>query len=126
MPQESEAFIFLTIKDVAQFKKALSSFRPTTALDTYNNLGSICRQKAIRRTDWARVELIQTQIAFSRAGLDKLGEEGSTEDSFFDKGSMRDAKEELGDQLEWDPIFDKGGIHAVIIVAASRECWQQS
>lgn len=61
--------------------------------------------------------LVQSQIAFSRAGLNKLGWSDSVGDERFDGGSMRRDKSLLGDGRDWDPIFDGGNVHGVFVIA---------
>lgn len=64
-------------------------------------------------------DIIQNQVAFSRAGLNKLGLTEALGDARFDGGSMRRDKEALGDQREWSDIFDPGTVDGVFILAAS-------
>ena len=81
------------------------------------------------------VEIAQYQIAFTRMGLNYLGVKENTGDVRFDNRCMRDDKDFLGDQSQWDAIFDKssydelngsvkndkGALHGVFTVAGSSE-----
>ena len=42
-------------------------------------------------------------------------------DPHFDQGSMRKEKDLLGDLVEYDPDFNEGKIHGVILVTAKGE-----
>ena len=102
-----------------------------------NSLVTICAAKAAARDAQSGVKILdiaQYQIAFSRMGLNFIGVKEDTGD-VFDKRCMRDDKKFLGDQRQWDTIFDKssanevtgsanddrGALHGVITVAASSE-----
>lgn len=54
-----------------------------------------------------RVDLLQQQIGFTRAGLNFLGLTQETGDNRFDKFCMRDDADKLGDRGKWLPVFDK-------------------
>lgn len=103
-----------------------------------NSLVTICAAKAAARDAQSGVKILdiaQYQIAFSRMGLNFIGVKENTGDVRFDKRCMRDDKKFLGDQRQWDTIFDKssanevtgsanddrGALHGVITVAASSE-----
>jgi hypothetical protein len=94
-------------------------FHPTTSFDVLRNLSKICNAKAASPVHWNRVDLVQTQIAFSRAGLGLLGVKEDIQDRLFDRHSMRHDKDQLGDSCDWAPVFDKGTVHGVITIAAS-------
>jgi len=116
-PQDFEDFIFFTIIDVPAFRNSLRGFKPTTSHDVLESLVKICEQK----DKPGRVPLAQTQIAFSREGLNKLNVKDSIRDDYFDKGSMLGRKAELGSTGDWDDVFYEGKVHGVVIVAASGE-----
>jgi len=104
-----------------------------------NSLFTISAAKAAARDAQSlsvkTVDIAQYQIAFSRMGLNFIGVKEDTGDVRFDKRCMRDDKKFLGDQRQWDTIFDKssfdevtgsanddrGALHGVITVAASSE-----
>ncbi|CUA72928.1 Dye-decolorizing peroxidase msp1 [Rhizoctonia solani] len=109
-----EDFMFFTLVDRSGFKQWLASFNPTNSFDVAQDLKRIL---ASSLGDRSRVKVIQTQIAFSRAGLDYLGETGKVGDFYFDKGKMFLDKDELTDRGKWDNLFEAGP-HACIIVAA--------
>lgn len=68
-------------------------------------------------------------------GMNFMGEKEATGDTRFDRRAMRDDREFLGDQRQWDPVFEKtnpnpiggsahddtGALHGVISVAGSGE-----
>ncbi|OCH91041.1 Dyp-type peroxidase, partial [Obba rivulosa] len=114
-PKIAENFLFFTIRDVAQFKTDLKAYIPSSSLDTTDKLTQISSAK--QRGD--RIPLTQTQIAFSRAGLDVLGCTGKTQDTRFDTRPMLSDMEALGDGGPWYTPFKEGNLHGVFSVAAS-------
>ncbi|EED79944.1 predicted protein [Postia placenta Mad-698-R] len=120
-PKDHENFIFFAIRDVDQFRRDLANYTPTTSDDVLDNLRQITDAKASAASpsQVTRVRFGQTQIAFSRSGLNLLGQTQQTKDTHFDQGSMRNEIKALGDGGPWDPLFASGTIHGVIIVAAS-------
>ncbi|CAE6435774.1 unnamed protein product [Rhizoctonia solani] len=92
-----------------------------------------------------RIPLKQQMIAFTRAGLNTLGQTDKTGDDRFDLNNMLDDRIELGDQSDWDLLFDwkeEGGekdslgrtenknrkpsknanpLHGVVIIATENE-----
>lgn len=121
-PKDHENFAFFAIRDADHFKRDLANYTPTTSKDVLDNLRQITDAKAnaAQPSQVRRVQLWQTQIAFSRSGLDLLGQTQHTKDTHFDQGSMRKELKALGDGGPWDPLFADGIIHGVIIVAASH------
>ncbi|OSX60769.1 hypothetical protein POSPLADRAFT_1146641 [Postia placenta MAD-698-R-SB12] len=121
-PKDHENFVFFAIRDADHFKRDLANYTPTTSEDVLDNLRQITDAKAnaAQPSQVRRVQLWQTQIAFSRSGLDLLGQTQHTKDTHFDQGSMRKELKALGDGGPWDPLFADGIIHGVIIVAASH------
>ncbi|KAH7332678.1 hypothetical protein B0J17DRAFT_603542 [Rhizoctonia solani] len=115
-PKKAENFIFFRISDVTSFKKALKSFKPTSSEDVKELLIKISDAKSSGQPEPIYAELYQ--IAFSRAGLDVLGVSQKTGDPRFDAGSMRGDKDFLGDQRQWDQVFDTEPLHGVITIAA--------
>ncbi|CAE6439647.1 unnamed protein product [Rhizoctonia solani] len=112
-PKTHERFIFFRITQPKQFLAALSRFNPTSARDVKESMLAICRKKqAAKQEDKEgkaqpeRIPLKQKMIAFSRAGLDNLGRLERTGDQRFDSRPMLDDRTELGDQSEWDLLFD--------------------
>jgi hypothetical protein len=132
--QKAENFVFFRINDVRTFKTALGTFKPTTAEDVKEHLITINSTKG-SAGGAGTVDIAQYQIAFTRMGLNFLGIKENTGDNRFDNRCMRDDKKLLGDQRQWDTIFDKlsfddvngsvnndnGALHGVITVAASSE-----
>lgn len=110
--------MFFEITNATQFVKDLATFVPTTSEDVIDNLRQITVAKASQA---ARVELCQSQIAFSREGLNLLGHTEKTLDVHFDNGPMRKEKTELGDLGQWHEPFNSQTIHGVFSVAASRK-----
>lgn len=92
----------------------MRQYQPTSSADVVNDLRSI--NSAKENGEIANV--VQTQIAFSRSGLNKLGWLEAVGDIRFDGGSMRRDKETLGDGRQWDPIFDSGTVDGMFIIAA--------
>ena len=126
--------MFFRVADVPAFKAALKTYRPTTSADVLEFLHEIGRRKRARRG--GRIEHISkalSQIAFSRMGLNYIGETEAMGDVRFDTHAMRDDRERLGDQAKWDDMFDKpypdpingsanddrGALHGVFSVAGS-------
>jgi hypothetical protein len=121
--QDAEDFVFFAITDVRNFRNDLKAMASqglefTAASDTLDNLARICENK--KKPNAPRVRLTQLQIAFSRAGLNKLGV-GLIGDAYFDKASMREFKDEIGSTLDWDDVFEDRMIEGVFLVAASGE-----
>lgn len=103
-PKKAENFIFFRISNVAAFKTALKSFKPTSSEDVKEHLLNINDAKD---TGAATVDIAQYQIAFTRMGLNFLGVKENTGDVRFDTRCMRDDKSLLGDGGQWDSIFEK-------------------
>ena len=135
-PQKAEVFIFFRITDVAQFKTALQTFQVSSSNDVIQFLHTIGLEK--RKAQGRRIALIPksfTQIAFSRMGMNFMNERDLTGDPRFDTHAMRDDREFLGDQAQWDKLFDKphpdpvhgsanndeGALHGVITIAGSGQ-----
>ena len=113
--QEAENFIFFVINDAAQFKNDLKSFKPTSSLDVVASLKKISEAKGQGR----RAPVILSQIAFSRAGLNALGQTGEIKDPRFDTRPMLKDKDFLGDLSGWFTPFKEGNLHGVFSIAAS-------
>ncbi|KAK7681876.1 hypothetical protein QCA50_015225 [Cerrena zonata] len=113
-PKIAEGFLFFWIDDADGFKAALRQYKPTSSADVESDLQAISDAKG--RGQIANV--VQSQIAFSRAGLNKLGRLEAVGDIRFDGGSMRRDKTDLGDGRQWDAIFDSGTVDGVFIIAA--------
>ncbi|CAE6500184.1 unnamed protein product [Rhizoctonia solani] len=111
-PKSFERFLFFRIADPKGFKAGLSNprFNPTSSEDVKKNLLKIAKARAdanLAGEDVKRVPLLQYQIAFSKTGLLVLGLQDDTGDERFDKYCMRDNRVFLGDQQNWDRLFDK-------------------
>ncbi|KIK52441.1 hypothetical protein GYMLUDRAFT_233483 [Collybiopsis luxurians FD-317 M1] len=137
-PKRAENFIFFRIADVPSFKKALAKFKPSSAHDTATFIFEIAKHKKSVQAG-GKVPIIKKasyQIAFSRMGMDYLGVRDETGDVRFDHRAMRDDKDMLGDQMQWDPEFNKKdfdpvhgsankddgtALHGVITVAAGDD-----
>lgn len=134
--QKAEHFVFFRIANVKDFKAALKTFRPSSSQDVINFLHEIGTAK--RNAQGGRIGVISkalTQIAFSRMGMNYMGESEATGDARFDQYAMRDNKDYLGDQAQWDAVFDKpnpdpvngstkqdtGSVHGVFSIAGSGE-----
>ncbi|KAH7922349.1 Dyp-type peroxidase [Leucogyrophana mollusca] len=113
-PKVYQAFIFFVISDVVAFKTALRSYQPTSTYDVTEALRTISKAKE----DGSETDIVMTQIAFSRLGMNALGESGRTGDPRFDKGSMRQDKDVLGDKSDWDQPFESASTHGVVMVCA--------
>ncbi|KAJ6470967.1 hypothetical protein C8R45DRAFT_836782 [Mycena sanguinolenta] len=131
-PKRAENFIFFRISsDVASFRTALRSFRPSSSKDTGCFVYKIAEQRISGRPE--TMEKVGYQIAFTRMGMNYLGVRDATGDARFDRRAMRDDKDLFGDQEQWDVEFDKknpdpingsagedaGALHGVISIAAS-------
>ncbi|KAF8185891.1 hypothetical protein K438DRAFT_1765670 [Mycena galopus ATCC 62051] len=127
--QRAEHFIFFRIADVPRFRTALRRFQPSSSEDTASFVCQIAQQKGSGKS---MIKNSNSQIAFTRMGMNYLGVRAATGDVRFDKFAMRDDKDKLGDQRQWDREFDKpnpdpengsvgkddGALHGVISVAA--------
>lgn len=103
--------------DAAKFRTFLQNYTPTSAADTVDNLVNIYDQRFKGLASRLKpVPTVQTQIAFSRAGLNFLGVTDNIQDAHFDKGSMLLDKKLLDDQREWNPIFASGSVHGVLMI----------
>ncbi|KAA1475652.1 Dyp-type peroxidase [Dentipellis sp. KUC8613] len=120
-PKVAENFIFFTISNAAQFKQDLKGFTPSSSVNTVEKLVTISSAK--EQGVWA-TGLIQSQIAFSRAGLNILGLTENIEDPRFDTRPMLSDMKFLGDSGPWYTPFVEGGLHGVFTIAASSpdEC----
>jgi hypothetical protein len=78
--------------------------------------------ETIDKNPQSGLDIVSSQIAFSRAGLGFLEKRERLGDPHFDNGPMRNEKDILGDMATWDPVFDKGTVHGVILVTAGSEC----
>jgi hypothetical protein len=105
-----------------EFKKWLQGYEPTNAAEVSDSLYTIYNNRSIGQKEI--LPIVQTQIAFSRSGLNFLGEIEKVQDTHFDNGSMLDDRKLLGDQGIWDPVFSGGDVQAVLLVAAGREFWR--
>ena len=129
--------MFFRITDVNAFKTALKNYQPTSSTDTLKFVYEIASRKkqAGPGVKIARIPNAQHQIAFTRMGLNFLGQREATGDYRFDRFAMRDDRERLGDQADWDKEFNKpnpdpingsvnndvGALHGVFSVAGSGE-----
>ncbi|KAG9028337.1 hypothetical protein FRB95_006564 [Tulasnella sp. JGI-2019a] len=119
-PKGAEDFIFFTIADANAFKLWLRDYRPTHSFEVCENLSMIYERK-LHSGAKAQCNIVQTQIAFSRLGLDFLGETEEIQDLYFDRGPMFHDRKLMGDQSAWDPLFSRTNVHVVILVAAKCE-----
>ena len=78
------------------------------------NLRKIGRAKE----DGISIDILQTQVAFSKLGMVTLGVTESTGDARFERGSMVRDKKLLGDQMEWAQPFKDGKTHGVFVICA--------
>ncbi|CAE6494855.1 unnamed protein product, partial [Rhizoctonia solani] len=121
-PKKAENFVFFIIKDPISFKVALKSFQPSSCEHVKDLLLNIADAKEAAHRTQSDVKTIDTslyQIAFSQAGLAKLGVTQKTGDARFDDGSMLAHRDVLGDQGQWDPLFNDNTLDGVITVAAN-------
>ena len=95
----------------------MKNYQPTSSEQAITNLEAISEAKGQGKI----ADIVQTQIAFSRAGLNKLGFTGAVGDERFDGGSMRREKSLLGYGRQWDRIFDDGTVDGVFVIAAPSE-----
>ena len=86
-------------------------------VDTSDPRQAIAKAKASNAN---KVEISQTQIAFSRDGLTFLGHSEALQDTHFDNGPMRKEMKQLGDGGPWYEPFKSTTIHGVFSIAASR------
>ena len=133
--------MFFRITDANAFKTALKNYQPTSSTETLKFVYEIASRKkqAGPGAKIARIPNAQHQIAFTRMGLNFLGQREATGDNRFDRFAMRDDRERLGDQAKWDSEFDKpnpdpingsvnsdaGALHGVFSVVGSGESAQR-
>lgn len=68
------------------------------------------------------LDIVSYGIAFSKAGVKKLGEKAKLGDPHFDQGSLVNEKKQLGDMSDYDAVFaTNGNTHGVILVTAGRK-----
>lgn len=118
--QKFEQFLFFTISgDRNIFFKNLKAYLPsvTSGQQTIKNIKKINDNHGSE----TKLDFVSSQIAFSRKGLNYLGKNDHIGDICFDKGSMRNEKDTLGDMSQWNSVFDKGNIHGAILVTAAGE-----
>ncbi|KIK52446.1 hypothetical protein GYMLUDRAFT_208034 [Collybiopsis luxurians FD-317 M1] len=109
-PKRAENFIFFRIADVPSFKKALAKFKPSSAHDTASFICEIAKHNRKGAQADGKPPIIKKasyRIAFSRMGMDYLDVRDETGDARFGHRAMRDDKDMLGDQMQWDPEFNK-------------------
>jgi hypothetical protein len=99
---------------VDQFRKDLTKYKPyiRSAKDTKENLDKINKKTA----NDPELDLVSSQIAFSRSGLGKLGIVDKLQDATFDAGSMQKVQYALGDRSKWDLVFEKANLDGVILI----------
>ena len=68
------------------------------------------------------LDIVSHGIAFSKAGVKKLGENAKLGDPHFDQGSLVNERKQLGDMSEYDAVFaSNGNTHGIILVTAGRK-----
>ncbi|EJD06642.1 Dyp-type peroxidase [Fomitiporia mediterranea MF3/22] len=128
IPKRAEDFIFFNIQDAAAFKKDLKELIPaiTTTAQVKKIRTDITNHKQQGKTDLIKVAAIN--IAFSVAGLKKLGITESLGDDAFNQGQLAHAQN-LGDTgktengsfvPEWIDAF-KNEIDGVVLVAGDSK-----
>ncbi|OBZ77251.1 Dye-decolorizing peroxidase msp1 [Grifola frondosa] len=120
-PKAAENFIFFVISDPAKFIDCLKSYTPTSSTEVLQNLKNISAAKGSENNP--RIDIVQSQIAFSRAGLNALGIKDAVGDPHFDAGSMWDEWDTLGDSKRegYADVFLGGKNHGIIMIAASDQ-----
>ena len=115
--RNSNGSSFFTINNEDQFRIDLGIYHPriTSAAQTIQTIKNISNKVA------GSEDVVSTEIGFSRAGLTYLHVRDHIGDPHFDQGSMRKEKDLLGDLVEYDPVFNEGKIHGVILVTAKGE-----
>ncbi|KIK68735.1 hypothetical protein GYMLUDRAFT_68574 [Collybiopsis luxurians FD-317 M1] len=108
--KRAENFIFFRIANLASFRAALARFQPSNSYDTGSFVWELYQHRRSAFQAGVKPSIIKRagyQIAFTRMGMNFLGVRSPTGDTRFDKRAMRDDKGMLGDQAQWDPVFDK-------------------
>ncbi|KAI0636148.1 peroxidase TAP [Trametes polyzona] len=134
LPKKTEQYLFFQISDdVAGFKKCLADLIPliTTTTQVTQDRAKIASMKTAAREQNKAPQLLPmtgVNIAFSQAGLTKLGITDDLGDPAFKNGQLKDAKN-LGDpgkdvngtfDPDWLPEFKKS-IHGVIIMSGNSD-----
>ncbi|THU91463.1 Dyp-type peroxidase [Dendrothele bispora CBS 962.96] len=117
-PKRWQRFTFFKISNVAQFQKDLDTYRPkiTNSSQTVKDLNEIHEKGG------ADLDIVSSGIAFTKAGLKTMGIEHQLGDPHFDQGSLYNEKKELGDQRQYDSVFDgDGNNHGVILLTAGKQ-----
>nr|7ANV_A Chain A, ancestral D-type dye decolorizing peroxidase [Geotrichum candidum] len=132
LPKKTETYFFFKITDAAAFRKHLKQLIPliTTTAQVQKDRKAIDEHKKSNQKSGKPPELLPlagVNIAFSHAGLKKLGiNDDNLGDTAFKAGQLADAQN-LGDPgtgnagakfvPDWDPAFKEKDIHGVILVA---------
>ncbi|KAI0636146.1 peroxidase TAP [Trametes polyzona] len=134
LPKKSQQYIIFQIDDnVTAFRKALNKLIPliTTTTQVHQDRAKIAANKKAAQEAGKAPQLLKlsgVNIAFSQAGLTKLGITDDLGDSAFKAGQLADAQD-LGDQGQtvngkfvpnWIPAF-KGVIHGVILISGDSD-----
>ena len=96
-------------------------YEPTTAAEVAEHLYEIYDTKFNHNGEKLKTVIQQSNIGFTRKGLNFLGEENPIKDPHFDQGPMILDKTALGMTKKWDTVFSQGEVHAVLIVVTKGE-----
>ncbi|THV05908.1 peroxidase TAP [Dendrothele bispora CBS 962.96] len=134
IPKKTQTYFFFAIQDTTLFRTALLALIPfiKTAAQAQADQKSIADHKLKGLT--TLIPMTGTQIAFSNAGLTKLGITGVATPGVADpnsdpflEGQFKDSKN-IGDAgtgpgrdfvPAWDPAFGNANIHGVIFIGGS-------
>ncbi|KAK7463479.1 hypothetical protein VKT23_006828 [Stygiomarasmius scandens] len=117
-PKRWQRFLFFKITNVTQFQKDLDTYAPkiTSSAQTVKDLDEIDKKGG------ATLDIVSSGIAFTKAGLKTIGIKNKLGDAHFDQGSLFNEKKKLGDQGQYDSVFDgDGNNHGVILLTAGKK-----
>ncbi|KDR79158.1 hypothetical protein GALMADRAFT_208622 [Galerina marginata CBS 339.88] len=119
-PKRWECFMFFNIIDgkLSQFRKDLDTYTPniTSSTQTAKDLDNI------NTNGGSNLDIVSSEIAFSKKGLTTMGVTDFLGDPHFDQGSLYNEKDKLGDKAQYDDVFNGNGkSHGVILITAGAQ-----
>ncbi|KAL0954306.1 hypothetical protein HGRIS_003305 [Hohenbuehelia grisea] len=124
LPKKTETYFFFQVSDVNRFRGQFAKFVPSVTTTAQVVAGRQAIQEHKSQNKEGLIPMAAVAVAFSNAGLIKLGITDDLNDAAFTEGQLKGA-ENLGDpgkttngvfSPDWEPEFKKE-IHGVIYVA---------
>ncbi|KAI3611319.1 hypothetical protein WG66_002137 [Moniliophthora roreri] len=116
-PKRWQRFMFFKITNAAQFQKDLDTYTPriTSSAQTVKDLDKIDKEGG------SGLDIISSGIAFTKSGLKAMGIKKHLKEPHFDQGSLFNEKAKLGDQGQYDSVFDGDGKNDGVILLTAGE-----